>query len=71
MTDPDQRLRDLLGGDPPAGIVALPDDVRADLAGIVQDARRRQAASLGESFDATLKHVPFPVRGIVKKIVLG
>ncbi len=71
MTDADQRLHDLLGGPPPPGIAALPDDVRADLAEVLHEARRRQALSLAESFDAALRHVPFPVRGIVRRIVLG
>ena len=34
-------------------------------------ARRHQSASLSESFDATLKHVPFPARKLVKKVLLG
>ena len=38
---------------------------------LLADSRRRQGKSLEEAFTATLKHVPFPVRGIVKKVLLG
>jgi hypothetical protein len=69
--DPDIRLRELLRGDPPAGVLALPAADRAELADLLADARRRQERTLGDAFTATLKHVPFPVRGIVKRVLLG
>ena len=34
---------------------------------MIKSARRKQAEDLEASFHATLKHVPFPLRGIVKK----
>jgi hypothetical protein len=71
MSDAEQRLRGLLGGPLPASVAALDEAALTELADIVADARRRQAASLREAFDATLKHVPFPARGIVKKVLLG
>jgi hypothetical protein len=71
MPDADDRLRTLLRGEPPASVLALDEPARAALADLIEDARRRQAKSLEESFTATLKHVPFPVRGIVKKVLLG
>ena len=71
MADPDQALRDLLGADPPGTVLALDAATRADLAEVIADARRQQARSLAEAFEATLKHVPFPVRGIVKKVLGG
>jgi hypothetical protein len=67
----DARLRQVLGGEPPAGIRALSPEARAELADLVADARRRQERTLEEAFHATLKHVPFPVRGIVKKVLMG
>jgi hypothetical protein len=70
MTNPDERLRELLGAEPPASVLALDESVRHDLAEIIVDARRRQAAALAEAFEGTLKHVPFPLRGIVKKVLL-
>jgi hypothetical protein len=71
MSDPDERLRKVLRAEPPAAVLALPQDARAELADVIEDARRRQEKSLEEAFTATLKHVPFPVRGIVKKVLLG
>jgi hypothetical protein len=71
MTDADDQLRELLRAEPPASVLALDEPGRAELAELLADARRRQAKSLEEAFTATLKHVPFPVRGIVKKVLLG
>ena len=71
MPDPDDRLRKLLDSEPPASVLALDDAARAALADLLADSRRRQGKSLEEAFTATLKHVPFPVRGIVKKVLLG
>jgi hypothetical protein len=71
MSEPDDDLRTLLGADPPASVLALDPADRAALAELVRDSRRRQTRSLEESFTAALKHVPFPVRGIVKKVLLG
>jgi hypothetical protein len=67
----DDGLQALLGAPPPASVQALPEADRAALAELLQAARRRQAASLEEAFAAALKHVPFPVRGIVKKVLVG
>jgi hypothetical protein len=52
-------------------VQALDDDTRRKLADLIADSRKRQAKSLEEAFTATLKHVPFPVRGIVKKVLIG
>jgi hypothetical protein len=71
MNDADDQLRELLRAEPPASVLALDEPRRAELAEVLADARRRQAKSLEEAFAATLKHVPFPVRGIVKKVLLG
>ncbi|MGI8760686.1 MAG: hypothetical protein ACR2LF_05200 [Jatrophihabitantaceae bacterium] len=71
MADPDQRLFELLGDAPPASVSALPEAVRAELADVIIEARRSQARSLAAAFDAALKHVPFPARGIVKRVLLG
>jgi len=71
MAEPDDRLRELLRAEPPPAVLGLPDAARAELAALVADARRRQAKTLEAAFAATLKHVPFPVRGIVKKVLVG
>jgi hypothetical protein len=71
MADPDERLRDLLGAAPPASVTALAAGARSALADLLEDSRRRQTQSLEDAFTAALKQVPFPVRGIVKKVLLG
>lgn len=71
MAESDEQLEALLGAAPPASVLALDADAQAALAEILRDARQRQTRALEESFTATLKHVPFPVRGIVKKVLLG
>jgi hypothetical protein len=71
MAEPDERLRSLLGAEPPASVLALDAEARAALADLLEDARQRQSRALQDSFAATLKHVPFPVRGVVKKVLLG
>jgi hypothetical protein len=71
MPDPDDDLRALLGADPPASVHALSPEARAELADILREAKQRQARTLEAAFVATLKHVPFPVRGIVKKVLIG
>lgn len=69
MSAADRDLRTLLGADPPASVLALDDATRADLAAVIAQARNRQAMGLKDAYAATLKHVPFPVRGIVKKVL--
>ncbi len=64
-------LEQVLGTTPPAGVAALAAPDRARLVDVISDARRRQAADLEASFHATLKHIPFPLRGLVKKALLG
>jgi hypothetical protein len=71
MPEPDDPLRELLGTDPPGSVQALPAQLREELADILRDAQRRQNRSMEEAFAATLKHVPFPVRKIVKKVLIG
>jgi hypothetical protein len=71
VPESDDELRALLGADPPDSVLALDPATRTALAEILRDARARQTRALEESFTATLKHVPFPVRGVVKKVLLG
>jgi hypothetical protein len=71
MADPDERLRELLGAEPPPSVSALNAEDRTALADLLEDSRRRQNRSLEDAFTAALKQVPFPVRGIVKKVLLG
>jgi hypothetical protein len=71
MSDAANRLRSMLGADLPPSVAALDEAHQQDLVGVVEEARRRQAQGLEEAFTATLKHVPFPARGIVKRVLLG
>jgi hypothetical protein len=68
---PDDRLRELLGADPPPGIAALDARARSELADVIAEARHRQAQSLEEAFAAALEHLPFPARGVVKRVLFG
>ena len=71
MTESDRRLRDFLGAEVPEGISALPDAARDALTAVILDARARQARGLQEALGAALKHVPLPLRGIVRKVLVG
>ena len=53
------------------GVAALPDADRRALAEVITSARQKQSDDLAASFDATLKHIPFPLRGVVKKVLIG
>jgi hypothetical protein len=66
-----ESLDQVLGAPLPPGVGALGEPDRARLVDVIRDARHRQAADLEASFHATLKHIPFPLRGIVKKALLG
>jgi hypothetical protein len=65
------RLAGLLRGPEPPGVSALPDADRDALADVIERALARQRRELAASFDATLRHVPFPLRGVVRKVLLG
>ena len=70
MSDVDARLRALLAGDPPASVTALDEAHRAALADLLTTSRKRQADSLEAAFADTLKYVPFPLRKLVRKVLL-
>jgi hypothetical protein len=71
MSEPGEQLRELLGEQPPPGIAALPAEDQARLSGLIAAAREKQQADLEAAFTATVRHVPFPVRGLAKKMLLG
>ena len=64
-------LSDVLGAEPPTAVAALPPEVVARLAGQIEDARRRQAEAMESGVKAALKGVPLPLRGVVRKALLG
>lgn len=70
MSDSDD-LTTHLGAAPPPGVAALAAADRQALADVIAGARRTQSADLAASFEATLRHIPFPLRGVVKKVLLG
>ena len=71
MSDSDERLRSLLGAELLPSVADLDPSARAALADLLEDSRQRQGRSLQAALTAALKHVPFPVRGIAKKVLFG
>lgn len=61
------RLAEVLGEAPPEGIRALSDERQQVLADAVRQARRNQAAALAKAGENSLKYVPAPLRGAVRK----
>ncbi|MFA9269188.1 hypothetical protein LRS13_00175 [Svornostia abyssi] len=53
----------------PEGIAALGNDAIDTVHTLVHQAERRQAHELREALERTLKIVPRPLRGAVKKVV--
>lgn len=53
----------------PPGIAALGPEAEQRLQGLVDAARERQSAELRRALDDTLRIVPRPLRGLVRKMV--
>lgn len=53
----------------PPGIAALGPDAEQRLHGLVEAARARQSAELARALNDTLRIVPRPLRGLVRKVV--
>lgn len=66
-----ERLRDQFGEPLPDGVGALSDDELADLAAALADADREQARALDGAIDHTLRFLPWPLNGIVRKVLIG
>jgi hypothetical protein len=66
-----EGLADVLGAEPPAAIAALPEADQRALVAVIEAALTRQSADLAESFSRTLRHIPFPLRGVVRKVLVG
>ena len=69
--DPLADLADALGRRPPEALATLPKAALADLTLAVHDARATQAEHLALALDAALKVAPRPVRGLVRKLLVG
>ena len=65
------RLQELLGAEPPGSIGALDEATVLDLAVLIEQARQRQSRGLVEAFEATFRHVPRPMRALVRKVLVG
>jgi hypothetical protein len=69
--DAKRALRAELGAIPPKGLDALSDDDVADLVDALRDARRRQSVALENGMRDALGHVPWLLRGPVRKMIAG
>jgi hypothetical protein len=64
-------VRDQIGGPLPEGLHELTDDELADLAAALSDAHREQSAALDKAIDHTLRYLPWPLSGLVKRVLVG
>lgn len=71
---PDDRLQAMraqFGGPLPDGLNALSDDELTDLAAALGEARREQSCAVDAAIDDALGHVPWVMRGVVRKVLIG
>jgi hypothetical protein len=71
LADRLRPLRTRLGDPLPDALQGLSDEELADLAAAVADAQRSQARALDKAIDHTLRYLPWPLSGIVKKVLIG
>jgi hypothetical protein len=64
-------VRDQFGEPLPDGLDALSDEQLEDLATALADADREQARALDGAIDHTLRFLPWPLNGIVRKVLIG
>ena len=64
-------LKDQFGAPLPEGLSALSAAEAKDLASALVDAERVQTAELDRAIDHTLRFLPWPLNGIVRKILIG
>lgn len=64
-------LAELLGEELPPAVAELPAETQAELAGYLTAALKAQEVALESSVDSVLRAVPLPLRGVVKKVLLG
>jgi hypothetical protein len=67
--DPVARLEQTLRGPLPPTVAALDPEVVAALADTLQDAKRRLAEVVLAALDESMRHVPLPLRGLVRKVL--
>jgi hypothetical protein len=66
-----RELTGILGAPVADRVAELPDETLGRLAGQIATARDRQSAMLDDAVGEALRGVPLPVRGIVRKALLG
>lgn len=71
MSSSPSPLATLLGAELPPAVAELPAEVHAELAEYLSAARKAQDNALEGSINSALKAVPLPLRGVVKKVLLG
>ena len=71
MSSPASPLASLLGTELPPSVAALPVEAHAELAEHLRAARAAQDNALEGSVNSALKAIPLPLRGVVKKVLLG
>ena len=71
MSDPLTDLADVLGRRPPEALATLPRRTLDDLTQAVHDARATQAEHLVAALDGALKVAPKPLRGVLRKLLIG
>lgn len=68
---PADALAQVLDAEPPASVAALPAETLLRLAEQIATAKEQQHAAMEKSVKVALDGVPFAVRGIVRKALLG
>ncbi len=59
-------------GEPlPGGLDALSDEELGDLADALAEAQLEQKRALDGAIDHTLRYLPWPLSGLVKRVLLG
>ena len=66
-----EKLTGLLGGPVPVTVAELPDEVLIRLTAQIETERAHQSQLIDEAARKAVAGVPFPVRGIVRKALLG
>ncbi len=69
--DPRHALRARLDEPLPERLWALEDEQLTDLAAAVDEAHARQATALDHSIDRALRFIPWPLRVVVRKVLIG
>ena len=66
-----KALREELGASPPFFLDDLSDAELLELAGILSEARERQAEAVEEAINKAMRFIPWGFRGAVKKVLIG